>query len=236
MKGQGQLFWVKLVLGFVLIVMALSIGKSCAQLLIPTATESVTSFNNFVTVIENTENWASGTRQNVGLIMDKNSVIFGFSKSAAAIERTEGTSSSGKQLIRPQSCGVGGACICLCRQHTQKDEVLAGRVCDPNSLLCTPLPDIDFQFIIPIEKLVPVGHELSLAPSREALGVAHPPYLIRGGFIFERGESVNFIYTSERIQPLSPRRFSVSVEKADDNKVAVCARTPCAEPAAPVKP
>ena len=241
MKGQGQLFWVKLVLGFVLIVMALSIGKSCAQLLIPTATESVTSFNNFVTVIENTENWASGTRQNVGLIMDKNSVIFGFAKGVASIDKRGG---SIYQIIRTSACDSReSACICLCQNYVDKpnaaDEPVINQIsfsCESDSLLCRSLPaSIDFSEAVVITKMVPSGS--SITQSR----FPRETFSLVGGFVIERpGSFPYWIFEDSRSQfmpedGLFPRRFSVSIEKTDDNKVAVCARTPCAEPT-PKKP
>ena len=237
MKGQlGYVILVKMIIGILLVVLAVSIGKSCAQAFIPSASESVTSFNNFVDVIENTRNWASGTRQNVGLIMDKNTAIFGFAKGASGIYKDGGPI---YQIQRPESCGSPGtkACVCLCSRLVDNVNDVTIRYasfpsCASEFLRCRQLSEgIDFVLGVPIIKLVPTGTSIYETPGQSRNG-----FTIKGGFILDRPSHGSYLlFESARdiaaipTDGLFPRRYSVSIEKTKDNTLAICARTPCIE-------
>lgn len=249
MKGQlGYVTVVKMVIGILLVFLAFSIGKSCADALLPSMSESVKSFNNFVDAIEKTRNFGF-TQQTAGLVMDQNTAIFGFGKGVLLIYKK---GESTYTIVRPQNCGdKKNACVCLCGQVSKTAVTAAAATtilgpisaspsfsCNSDYLRCRPLSDdIDFAFPTPIIKLVPLGTSI-----REAAGQERSAFAVDFGFVFERPvknpyfliEKVPFVFLNIDLPDapkdgLFPRRFTVSIEKSKDDKLGICARPPCTE-------
>ena len=242
---KGQIGWttvVRIVIGVLLVVLAFSIGRSCAEAILPSVSESVTSFNNFADAIEKTNVWERSHAEKMTLVMDQGTAIFGFAKGSLAIDKI---GLGPYQIVRPKICGDKNlACICLCQKKSLPIERrLNGGIHDPesdscyeNTLRCRSLhPTIDFKPEITVMKMVPLG-VTPVHPLKD-----NPPSSIKWGFIFERQQDFPYFLSDSLIfqgkdvirdEDVSiadpfPRRFTISIEKTSDQKLAICARPPC---------
>jgi len=236
---------VKLIVGVLFAILAVSIAKSCAESFFTSSDQGAESFKQFTEKIEKTALSGGTISDTTLLIMDDNALILGFAKSADSIEIQvpsglafpESKYPNGIwKIARPlRTCGEKGsnACACLCKDPPKLNTELGSHVCE--SLQCTRFSNnVDFQQTTFINEILPEPYitiDMSTLKS---------PFVIKNGFLIERfSRDGPIIIPYERwlslqdkpipSQQMIPRRFPIFIEKKSNGKIAVCLRLPCVE-------
>jgi hypothetical protein len=249
-KGLGYEILIRIVIAVMFIILAITVGRSCAEAVIPQTNEAHESFDDFAEFLKTTKDWTPGTSETKLLIMDESTMILGFSKGAGFIEKHTGRDTLGENLninlvsgtvdkiVRPsRACGDRSACLCQCSGFPEFNDELGYHVC--GELRCHQMQEnINFHGRIALEKLVPEGYRTIWA-----LDTNKEDSFVLGGFFIERFSSkypsnyphfvvgynelgLRVVADRKRVPPF-PRRMEVTIKKQSDGDLLICPQQSC---------
>ncbi|MBW2988952.1 hypothetical protein KY358_01400 [Candidatus Woesearchaeota archaeon] len=172
-RGLMTEFLLRLIIALLFFLSAIFLAKSLFRV----TSGGEQSFNRFIEVIKETEE--GGTRS-MNLIMDKGTAIYGFSKyseeiSIGAYERVTGRYKKAIVIKRPDNCEDRKACVCLCQEGWQGEEIggVEEVFCN-HKAKCMSMDYVDFLSDVPLKDI-----EMDVKPF-------YQNFFLKGGFTFER--------------------------------------------------
>lgn len=226
-KAIAYEFLLRLIIAILFVIAAIYIAKSSFRLT-DAATNSYIKLQN--KIIEIGEPGNNGKKIQIGIDMDKNTAIFGFSKNSQEIERlisgkninvlceADKTQSCRAFLKRPESCEKGKSCICFCREYEVDSTSIVPLITKMHCKLQPKCKSFDNMNLWDFYQ----SKHLSFYP--ESLSKPGEDHLISGGFIIARTDKDPNGLLIQNAMP--PRTRELTIQNYN-GLVAICQLDEC---------